>query len=121
MDMPLNEQSGFDQQFLDSFRVRGLLCPKIRPGAACLASQPSRPSTALRSCVRTVRDQAVGDAASVGPDPRSLLGDLLEKCLPLLTGEDFDKPQSRLQENTITVGPSAVCGLIFARVKEIKF
>ena len=82
----------------------------------------SHPARALRcGAVRTVRDQAVGDAASVGPDPRSLLGDLLEKCLLLLTGEDFDKPQSRLQENTITVEPSAVCGLTFARVKEIKF
>jgi hypothetical protein len=81
----------------------------------------SHPAGALRcGVVRTVRDQAVGDAASVGPDPRSLLGDLLEKCLPLLAGQDFDKPQSRLQENTITVESSAICGLIFARVKEIK-
>jgi hypothetical protein len=82
----------------------------------------SHPARALRyGAVRTIRDQAVGDAASVGPYPRSPFADLLEKCLPLLTEEDFDELQSRLQENTITVEPSAVCGAIFARVKEIKF
>ena len=83
---------------------------------------PSHPAEAFRcGAVRTAWNQAVDDAASVGPDSRSLLGNLLEKYLPLLPGEELDKPQTRLQENTTTVEPSALYGPIFARVKKIKF
>ena len=101
----------------------GIPCDGLQAWTLCRTTDIStRRDVAPRDgAVRAARDRAAGEPASVRPNSRCLLAHMVQKCLPLFPGEELDKPQSRLQENTITVEPFAVCGQIFARVKEIKF
>jgi hypothetical protein len=41
--------------------------------------------------VRTVRNQAASEAASVGPNSRRFLGDVMQECLPLFAGKELEK------------------------------
>ena len=65
---------------------------EIRPGAAQI--DISSHHAVVRSCgaVRIVRNQAAGEAASVGPDSRRFLGDVMQECLPLFAGEELEEP-----------------------------
>ena len=53
----------------------------------------TRHEKALRcGALRTTRDRAAGEAASVGPDSRRFLGHVVQERLLLMAGEELEKP-----------------------------